>query len=92
MNDAKTTDITEYIMIEKIEISNFKNISNLTLGLENLNVLVGSNNSGKSSILQAIQFAISVAQTTNFENSRWNNKTKKLPTSLNSRTVNLCTF
>ncbi|MFM1828966.1 MAG: hypothetical protein RL624_1207 [Bacteroidota bacterium] len=69
-------------MIEKIEINNFKNISNLTLGLENLNVLVGSNNSGKSSILQAIQFAISVAQTTNFENSRWNNKTKKLPTSL----------
>ncbi len=69
-------------MIETIEISNFKNISNLKLGLENLNVLVGSNNSGKSSILQAIQFAISVAQTTNFENSRWNNKTKKLPTSL----------
>lgn len=69
-------------MIEKIEINNFKNISKLTLGLENLNVLIGSNNSGKSSILQAIQFAISVAQTTNFENSRWNNKTKKLPTSL----------
>jgi AAA15 family ATPase/GTPase len=69
-------------MIEKIEISNFKNISKLTLGLENLNVLVGSNNSGKSSILQAIQFAISVAQTTNFENSRWNNTTQKLPTSL----------
>ncbi|MGJ1333644.1 ATP-dependent nuclease [Sphingobacterium siyangense] len=69
-------------MIDKIEISNFKNISNLILELENLNVLVGSNNSGKSSILQAIQFAISVAQTTNFENSRWNNQTKKLPTSL----------
>lgn len=69
-------------MIEKIEISNFKNISNLTLELENLNVLVGSNNSGKSSILQAIQFAISVAQTTNFENSRWNHTTNKLPTSL----------
>lgn len=69
-------------MIEKIEICNFKNISKLTLELENLNVLVGSNNSGKSSILQAIQFAISVAQTTNFESSRWNNKTQKLPTSL----------
>jgi predicted ATP-dependent endonuclease of OLD family len=69
-------------MIEKIEISNFKNISNLILDLENLNVLVGSNNSGKSSILQAIQFAISVAQTTNFEKSRWNTKTSKLPTSL----------
>ncbi|AFK05487.1 SMC domain protein (plasmid) [Emticicia oligotrophica DSM 17448] len=69
-------------MIEKIEISNFKNIANLSLVLDNINVLVGSNNSGKSSILQAIQFAISVAQTTNFENTRWNNQTKKLPTSL----------
>lgn len=69
-------------MIEKIEIKNFKNISNLTLELENINVLVGSNNSGKSSILQAIQFAISVAQTTNFENTHWNNQTNKLPTSL----------
>lgn len=69
-------------MIERIEISNFKNIPKLTLELENLNVLVGSNNSGKSSVLQAIQFAISVAQTTNFENSKWNNKTNKLPTSL----------
>ncbi len=69
-------------MIEKIEIKNFKNISELTISLDNLNVLIGSNNSGKSSILQAIQFAISVAQTTNFENSRWNKTTKKLPTSL----------
>lgn len=69
-------------MIEKIEIRNFKNINELTLDLENLNVLIGSNNSGKSSVLQAIQFAVSVAQTTNFENSRWNNTTRKLPTSL----------
>ena len=69
-------------MLEKIEINNFKNISKLVLNLERLNVLVGSNNSGKSSVLQAIQFAISVAQTTNFENSKWNNTTGKLPTSL----------
>lgn len=69
-------------MIEKININNFKNISSLELELDNLNVLIGSNNSGKSSVLQAIQFAVSVAQTTNFENSRWNRRTHKLPTSL----------
>ncbi|WEK17937.1 MAG: AAA family ATPase [Candidatus Pedobacter colombiensis] len=69
-------------MIEKIQIRNFKNISDLTLELENLNVLVGSNNSGKSSILQAIQFAVSVSQTTNFEYTKWNRTNGKLPTSL----------
>lgn len=67
-------------MIDTINIKNFKNIQDLSLKLDNLNVLVGSNNSGKSSILQGIQFAISVAQTTNFENSRWSND--KLATSL----------
>lgn len=37
-----------------------------------MNVIVGSNNAGKSSILQAIQFAISAAQTTTLEpNIRW---------------------
>lgn len=69
-------------MIEKIAIYRFKNIEELSIPLENINVLVGSNNSGKSSILQAIQFAVSVAQTTNFEYARWNKKTGKLPTSL----------
>lgn len=69
-------------MIDKIEIRNFKNIVKLSLELENLNVLIGSNNSGKSSILQAIQFAVSVAQTTNFEKSSWKHATHKLPTSL----------
>lgn len=69
-------------MLEQIRIRNFKNILDLKLNLDNLNVLVGSNNSGKSSILQAIQFAVSVSQTTNFEYSKWNRQTNKLPTSL----------
>jgi len=67
-------------MIDTINIKNFKNIQDLSLTLDNMNVLVGSNNSGKSSILQGIQFAVSVAQTTNFENSRWSHD--KLATSL----------
>jgi len=50
-------------MIRKIEIDRFKSIGHVELNLGKVNVLVGANNSGKSSILQAIQFATSVAQT-----------------------------
>lgn len=50
-------------MIKKIEIDRFKSIQHVELDLGRVNVLVGANNSGKSSILQAIQFATSVAQT-----------------------------
>ena len=70
-------------MIEKVEISRFKNIVELELKLSNINVLVGGNNAGKSSILQAIQFAISIAQTTSlaeFRRTKW--KFNKLSTSL----------
>ena len=50
-------------MIRKIEIDRFKSLQHVELNLGKVNVLVGANNSGKSSILQAIQFATSVAQT-----------------------------
>ena len=50
-------------MIRRIEIERFKSIQHVELNLGRVNVLVGANNSGKSSILQAIQFATSVAQT-----------------------------
>ncbi len=64
------------IMIEKITIKRFKNINQIELNLDSINVLVGSNNSGKSSILQSIQFAVSIAQTTSleeFRNTKWKN-------------------
>jgi hypothetical protein len=59
-------------MLSKVNIGRFKNIEKAILELDPINVLVGSNNSGKSSILQAIQFAVSVAQTTStLENAKW---------------------
>jgi predicted ATP-dependent endonuclease of OLD family len=59
-------------MLSKVKIRRFKNIAETTLDLDRINVLVGTNNSGKSSILQSIQFAVSVAQTTStFENAKW---------------------
>lgn len=75
-------------MIETITIKRFKNIENIDLSLGNINILVGANNAGKSSILQSIQFAVSIAQTTSldeFRNVRWRND--KLSTSLTTNQI-----
>lgn len=56
--------------------------------LSNINILIGANNAGKSSILQSIQFAVSIAQTTSldeFKEARW--KFGKLSTSLTANQI-----
>ncbi len=69
-------------MLKAIKIKRFKNINESNLNLDRINILIGSNNSGKSSILQAIQFAVSVAQTSSLERSAvWRNQ-ERLPTSI----------
>ncbi len=50
-------------MITKIRIINFKAIEDETFHIGRFNIFVGANNSGKSSVLQAIQFAVGAAQT-----------------------------
>lgn len=50
-----------------IHIQRFKNINDAPFDLHNINVIVGANNSGKSSILQAIHFAIGTIQSLNLE-------------------------
>lgn len=51
-------------LISAIEIRRFKGIDSVCLDIGELpTVLVGTNNSGKSSVLHAIHFAVSVAQT-----------------------------
>lgn len=52
-------------MIEKVTIENFKSIENTQINLKQINILVGGNNSGKTSILQALQFGCSIIQTVN---------------------------
>ena len=48
--------------ITQIAIKDFKRITNLTLDLAPITVLVGGNTSGKSSVLQAVQLATSLLQ------------------------------
>lgn len=52
--------------LTSVTIRRFKRIEDLTLQLDDVTLLIGANNSGKSSILQAIHFAVSIAQTARF--------------------------
>jgi energy-coupling factor transporter ATP-binding protein EcfA2 len=48
--------------LKRITIRRFKRLQAVTIDLDDVTVLVGANNSGKSSVLQAIHFAVAVAQ------------------------------
>ncbi|WP_084484812.1 AAA family ATPase [Methylosinus sp. LW3] len=48
--------------IDRITIRNFKKIESIEISLGKVNYLVGGNNSGKSSVLQAIHMAVSCAK------------------------------
>ena len=47
------------MIIDEIEISNFRGIRNLTLKLDETTVLIGENNTGKSTILAALESCLS---------------------------------
>ncbi len=72
-------------MLRSIKIEKFKNIDEIEVPLEGINLLIGSNNSGKSSIQQAIQFSVSIAQSTAQQNARW--KGDRCPSSLSSESL-----
>lgn len=48
--------------LHHVTVKRFKSITDLTLHLDRINILVGTNNAGKSSVLQAIQFGVSSVQ------------------------------
>jgi predicted ATP-dependent endonuclease of OLD family len=59
-------------LITSVRIQRFKSIPDMTVPLGGLTLLVGPDNAGKSSVLQAIQFATSVCQSLELDNvSRW---------------------
>lgn len=72
-------------LLNSIKIERFKNIDEIEIPLGGINLLIGSNNAGKSSIQQAIQFSISIAQTAAQQNARWNGE--RCPSSLSSESL-----
>ena len=55
----------------ELTIERFKNIEHVQFTVEDINLLVGGNNAGKSSILQALQFGVSAAQTSVIQGGVW---------------------
>ncbi|HNM03512.1 MAG TPA: AAA family ATPase [Leptospiraceae bacterium] len=49
-------------MIKKIRIQNFRNLKDVTVHLNEVNLFIGPNNSGKSNVLQAIRLASCILQ------------------------------
>ncbi|MDP4360392.1 AAA family ATPase, partial [Escherichia coli] len=49
------------MFIKSLSVSKFKKIDTAEITLSDINVLVGANSSGKSSILQAIHFSVCAA-------------------------------
>lgn len=68
----------------EISIEKFKKINSAKLNLEPVNIFIGTNNSGKSSFIQGIQFAISSAQTLQLKKANWVKKTDLRTLSLDS--------
>jgi len=67
--------------LKSVRIKRFKRITDAVIDLKELNVLVGANNSGKSSIIQALHFGVGLLQTIQLA-EKWP-KSKILSTSLN---------
>ncbi len=73
-------------MLNSVKIERFKNIVEIDINLKGINLLIGANNSGKSSIQQAIQFAVSIAQSTRQQGALWG-RNDRCPSSLSSDTL-----
>lgn len=61
LEEADSSPIGRNIM--KIKVNRFKKIEEAEIDLASINIFIGTNNSGKSSFIQGIQFAISSRQT-----------------------------
>lgn len=61
--------------LKSIKVKRFKQLNDIELEVDDTTVLIGANNAGKSSVLQAIHFAVSVAQTAKLvgEGVKWGN-------------------
>jgi energy-coupling factor transporter ATP-binding protein EcfA2 len=74
--------------LQSIRIQRFKRIDDAPVALSDVNVLVGANNSGKSSLIQALHFGIGLLQTIRL-NHNWGDVTE-LSTSLSPQQLIYC--
>ncbi len=65
--------------LTNVKVERFKRLESVDFDLNNINILVGGNNSGKSTIIQAIHFAFTLLQSLNISN-KWPAKEKKSST------------
>lgn len=69
--------------LQSFQVQRFKGIDDAFLPLASLNVLIGANNSGKSTIIQALHFSIGVLQSISIINQWPQRDEGELSTSLN---------
>ena len=63
-------------LLNSVRIQRFKSVTDATVKLGRVTLLVGPNNAGKSSVLQAIQFGVSIAQSLHLDGTgRWSGPT-----------------
>ncbi|WP_290711063.1 AAA family ATPase, partial [Flavihumibacter sp. CACIAM 22H1] len=67
-----------------VAINKFKKIDSAELELGQINIFIGTNNSGKSSFIQGIQFAISSCQTLKIKGGNWKRHPESFTLSLDS--------
>lgn len=75
--------------LQTIRIQRFKRIEDAPITLNDVNVLVGANNSGKSSIIQALHFGIGILQTIRL-NHNWSPIATNLSISLSPQQLIYC--
>ena len=68
--------------LKSVRVQRFKKVSDAGFNVADLNVLVGGNNSGKSTIVQALHFGVALLQTIQASGLSWPT-TGAYPTSLN---------
>jgi predicted ATP-dependent endonuclease of OLD family len=65
--------------LKNLTIERFKRLERVDFNLDGVNILIGGNNSGKSTIIQAVHFAFTLLQSLNIAN-KWPAKAKKSST------------
>lgn len=67
------------MILKEVTVERFKRLEHVVFELSNVNVLIGGNNSGKSTLIQGIHFAFTLFQSLNIA-TKWPAQTKKATT------------